>query len=88
MSYTVHRQGPDESRYIIEAETGRFVARMDNEATDEECHMLANAAELMTVVALYQAAIGNTGFSVSRGTAEVLFQRADTVLANIERNDP
>ena len=48
MSYTIHRQGPDDSRYIIEAETGRFVARMDNEATDGEWHTMAEALELLT----------------------------------------
>lgn len=47
MTWTKQRQGPDESRFIIGPEPeSRFIARMDNEATDAEWQ-LATAAPAM-----------------------------------------
>jgi len=45
------RQGPDESRYILGPEPGnRFIARMDNEATDEEWTLAASAPALLAAM--------------------------------------
>jgi len=48
--WTIHQQGPDESRYIIDEATGRFIARMDTEASDEQWRLAAAAPEMAKVL--------------------------------------
>ena len=49
-TWKTHRQGPDESRYIVDEANGRFIARMDTEASDEQWRLAAAAPEMAEVL--------------------------------------
>jgi hypothetical protein len=49
MTWTKQRHGPSDHRYIID-EANRFIASMDNEATDEEWAIAVAAPELLKIL--------------------------------------
>lgn len=52
--WAIQRQGPEESRYVIGPESGtdpgRFIARIDNEASDADWRLIAAAPELLAAL--------------------------------------
>jgi hypothetical protein len=49
MTWTKQRHGPSDHRYIID-EASRFIASMDNEATDEEWALAVASPELLAAL--------------------------------------